>query len=72
MGQIVNGGTLRELSEAEIAAYLAPDDLATIYDIKPLYSSGIDGSGQKIVIVGRADLDLADEPAPIKTSRDAF
>jgi subtilase family serine protease len=31
---------------------LAPDDLATIYDIAPLYQSGIDGTGQKIAVMG--------------------
>jgi uncharacterized protein (TIGR03437 family) len=36
---------------------LAPDDLATIYDILPLYNKGIDGSGQKIAIIGESDLE---------------
>ncbi|MDP9170403.1 MAG: protease pro-enzyme activation domain-containing protein, partial [Acidobacteriota bacterium] len=40
--------------------YLAPDDLATIYNIAPLYRAGIDGTGQKIAIIGRTDIDLAD------------
>jgi subtilase family serine protease len=40
--------------------YLAPDDLAVIYDIAPLYQLGIDGSGQKIAIVGQTGIDLAD------------
>jgi uncharacterized protein (TIGR03437 family) len=40
--------------------YLAPDDLATIYNFKPLYSSGFTGSGQKLVIVGQTRVDLAD------------
>jgi uncharacterized protein (TIGR03437 family) len=31
---------------------LAPDDIATIYDIAPLYQSGIDGAGQKIAVMG--------------------
>jgi uncharacterized protein (TIGR03437 family) len=31
--------------------YLAPDDFATIFDLTPLYNSGINGSGQKIVIL---------------------
>jgi uncharacterized protein (TIGR03437 family) len=39
---------------------LAPDDLATIYNITPLYTAGIDGSGQKIVIVGATGIDLGD------------
>jgi hypothetical protein len=38
--------------------YLAPGDLATIYDIAPLYSLGVTGSGQKIVVVGTTDVDL--------------
>jgi uncharacterized protein (TIGR03437 family) len=40
--------------------YLAPDDFATIYDVAPLYAAGIDGSGQKIVILGESDVDLTD------------
>ena len=39
---------------------LAPDDLATIYNIAPLYSAGIDGTGQKLVIVGTTGIDLGD------------
>jgi uncharacterized protein (TIGR03437 family) len=31
---------------------LAPDDLATIYDITPMYQSGIDGTGQRIAVMG--------------------
>src|SRR5579871_140279 len=38
------------------AHFLAPDDLATIYDIAPLYSAGIDGTGQKVVVVGETAL----------------
>jgi pseudomonalisin len=33
--------------------YLAPGDFATIYNVKPLYSAGVDGTGQSIAIVGR-------------------
>ena len=39
---------------------LAPDDVAAIYDIKPLYSSGIDGSGQKLVVAGQTRINLSD------------
>jgi uncharacterized protein (TIGR03437 family) len=39
---------------------LAPDDLATIYDITRLYQAGIDGSGLKIAIAGTSDIALAD------------
>ena len=37
---------------------LAPDDIATIYDITPLYAKGLDGTGQKLVVVGRSDINL--------------
>ena len=40
--------------------YLGPDDLATIYDIAPLYAAGIDGTGTKLVIVGQADVVMSD------------
>jgi uncharacterized protein (TIGR03437 family) len=38
---------------------LAPDDLATIYDIAPLYQSGIDGTGQKIAVMGNSQFDAS-------------
>ncbi|MFI5087479.1 MAG: protease pro-enzyme activation domain-containing protein [Terriglobales bacterium] len=40
--------------------YLAPDDFATIYNLHALYNSGIDGTGQKIAIMGQTDLILSD------------
>jgi hypothetical protein len=41
---------------------LAPGDIATIYDINPLYqaTTPIDGTGQKMVVVGQTDIYLAD------------
>src|ERR1700691_4506390 len=48
--------------------YLAPDDIATIYDISRLYQAGIDGSGLKIAIAGTSDIALAD----IAAFQDAF
>jgi uncharacterized protein (TIGR03437 family) len=39
---------------------IAPDDFATIYDVTPLFTAGIDGTGQKLVIVGQTDIDLSD------------
>lgn len=38
---------------------LAPDDWATIYDVAPLYAQGIDGTGQRIGILGRSDMNQA-------------
>jgi len=40
--------------------YLAPADFAKIYNVNPLYTAGVNGSGQTIGIVGRTDIALAD------------
>ena len=40
--------------------YLAPDDLAAIYNLAPLYNAGINGSGQKLAIVGQTDISMSD------------
>ena len=47
------------------ANYLVPDDWETIYDVKPLYSAGLDGSpinGQtySLVVVGQSDVQMSD------------
>ncbi|HKM85625.1 MAG TPA: protease pro-enzyme activation domain-containing protein [Terriglobales bacterium] len=44
----------------EYNLYLAPGDIETIYDIGPLYTAGIDGSGQTLAVVGQTDVYLAD------------
>ena len=40
--------------------FLAPDDFATIYDLQSLYANGLNGSGQKIVVVGQTNIQLSD------------
>jgi pseudomonalisin len=40
--------------------YLFPGDWATIYDLDPLYKSGVTGAGTSIAIVGRSNINLAD------------
>ena len=40
--------------------FLAPDDFATIYDLKPLYAAGLDGSGESIAVVGQSAISLSD------------
>jgi hypothetical protein len=40
--------------------FLAPADFGMIYDVQPLYNRGIDGTGQKIVVVGQSDIQLSD------------
>jgi hypothetical protein len=39
---------------------LVPYDFATIYDVLPLWTSGIDGTGQTIAIVGRTNINSED------------
>jgi uncharacterized repeat protein (TIGR03803 family) len=39
---------------------LAPDDIATIYDIAPLFKAGIDGTGQNLAVVGQAVVAMSD------------
>jgi uncharacterized protein (TIGR03437 family) len=36
--------------------YLAPGDFATLYDVTPMYTTGINGSGQSIIVVGQSAL----------------
>jgi uncharacterized protein (TIGR03437 family) len=40
--------------------YVSPADLGAIYNFAPLYSAGIDGTGQKIVIAGQSQIKLSD------------
>ena len=40
--------------------YLAPADFATIYDLTPLYSAGVNGLGGSIAVVGRSNIMLSD------------
>ena len=43
--------------------WLAPDDFATIYDLQTLYSSGKNGSGQWLAVVGQTAVQLTDMEA---------
>ncbi|HME32833.1 MAG TPA: S53 family peptidase [Terriglobales bacterium] len=36
--------------------FVAPGDYYTIYDINPLFNTGIDGTGQSIAVMGQTDL----------------
>jgi uncharacterized protein (TIGR03437 family) len=40
--------------------FLAPDDIATIYDIAPLYNAGFTGTGQTLAVMGQTDIELTD------------
>ena len=47
---------------------LGPGDVATIYDILPLYQKSFDGTGQTLVVAGQVDVDLSD----VRTFRTRF
>jgi pseudomonalisin len=40
--------------------YLAPADFSKIYDVAPVYASGVTGSGRTIAVVGRTDISVGD------------
>jgi len=40
--------------------FIAPDDFARIYGLNGLYANGIDGTGQKIAVMGQTDIKLSD------------
>ena len=40
--------------------FFAPPDIATAYDIAPLYSNSIDGTGQAIAVAGQSAIQLSD------------
>ncbi len=40
--------------------FIAPGDISTIYDLSPLYTAGIDGTGQTLAVAGQTDIYLAD------------
>jgi subtilase family serine protease len=56
----LRGASPRFTSSISGDHFLAPDDFATIYDLKPLYAAGISGSGGKIAVVGQALINLSD------------
>ena len=40
--------------------FLTPKDLATIYDVSPVYTAGFDGTGQTIAVIGQSAISLSD------------
>jgi len=42
------------------SVFFTPGDIVTAYDIKPLYSAGVNGAGQTIAIVGQSAVVLSD------------
>jgi len=56
----VKSAAAPEYTTASGTHHIVPDDFATIYDVAPLYSAGIDGTGQNLVVVGQTDINLGD------------
>jgi subtilase family serine protease len=40
--------------------FFSPGDIATVYDINPLYSGGVNGAGQSIAVVGQSAVVVSD------------
>ena len=40
--------------------FVSPADFATIYNLKPLYDNGLDGTGETIAVVGQTQIHTAD------------
>jgi len=59
-----NTGFKRVESDPEYTSgsshYIAPADFAKIYNVNPLYTASVNGTGQTIAIVGRTDINVAD------------
>lgn len=54
------GRSAPEFTDTTLRHILGPADFARIYDLEPLYARGIDGTGRRIAIVGRVQIDPAD------------
>jgi subtilase family serine protease len=54
--------TITTTGDTQPSYFLAPGDIATLYDLNPLYtaSTPIDGTGEKLAIIGQTDVYLAD------------
>jgi uncharacterized protein (TIGR03437 family) len=39
---------------------IVPDDFAVLYNVAPLYAAGIDGTGQKQVVIGQTQINMSD------------
>jgi pseudomonalisin len=56
----IEAGGAPDFRDAFTQQILGPADFARIYGLEPLYAKGIDGTGRKIAIVGRVQIDPAD------------
>ncbi|MEX2205897.1 MAG: protease pro-enzyme activation domain-containing protein, partial [Myxococcota bacterium] len=61
----------RFTSEISGNHFIAPDDFATIYNVKPLWDAGWDGSGQRIAVIGQTALGPGNSAADVDAFRAA-
>ena len=54
------GGIRPDYTSGGGGHYLAAGDFSTIYNLGPLYTAGIDGTGVTIAIVGRSNINVGD------------
>jgi uncharacterized protein (TIGR03437 family) len=52
--------TVPDSTDANGVHNLAPDDIAAIYNLSPLYAAGFDGTGQTVAVIGQTNVNLAD------------
>jgi pseudomonalisin len=52
-GQLQQNG-IQPQFDSGVNHYITPADFATIFDLKPVYSAGYTGAGQKVAIIGRS------------------
>jgi hypothetical protein len=60
MGVSHNNGLHPYYDSSVYGDLVAPGDIATIYDINALYNAGIDGTGEKLAVMGQTDIYLSD------------
>ena len=49
-----------QMTQSNGSHNIAPDDFATIYNVAPLYAAKVDGTGQKLAVVGQTDIVVSD------------
>ncbi len=57
-----------QMTTAAGTHHIGPDDFATIYNVAPLYSAQVTGTGQSLIVVGQSNINTKD----IKAFRNQF
>ncbi|WP_260703308.1 Ig-like domain repeat protein [Edaphobacter flagellatus] len=60
LAETANAGGIRPQMTVNGNHFLVPGDLATIFDINSVYSSGLNGAGQKVAVIGRSRVAASD------------